>query len=149
MIRARSMKETTGYTLAKVSRAHRANVGEFLSKVGLHVGQEMILIELWEQDGLRGGELAERQGVEHPTITKMVRRLEGCGLVTRSRDTVDARCFRVYLTDEGRTLEASVARCLARAEEKMLGSMSAGERRSFHRLLTKVRANLDRDFDAR
>ncbi len=149
MIRAHSVKETAGYTLAKICRAHRANVGGFLSEVGLHAGQEMVLIELWEQDGLRAGELAERQGVEQPTITKMVRRLEGCGLVTRSQDTEDARCFRVYLTDEGRALEASVARCLERAEEKMLGSMSAGERGSFHRLLMEVRANLDRDFDAR
>jgi MarR family transcriptional regulator, organic hydroperoxide resistance regulator len=143
------MKKTTGYTLAKVCRAHRANVREFLLEVGLHVGQEMVLIELWEQDGLRGGELAERQGVEQPTITKMVRRLERCGLVTRSRDSEDARCFRVYLTDEGRALEASVARCSEKIEEKMLRSMSAGERRSFHRLLTTVRANLDRDCDAR
>jgi MarR family transcriptional regulator, organic hydroperoxide resistance regulator len=149
VIRAHSVKETTGCGLAKVCRAHRANVGEFLSEVGLHVGQEMVLIELWEQDGLRAGELAERQGVEQPTITKMVRRLEGCGLLTRGRDTEDARCFRVYLTDEGRALEASVARCLERAEEKTLGSMSAGERRSFHRLLKKVSANLDRGFDAR
>ncbi len=149
MIRPRSARETASYALAKVCWGHRANVGELLAEVGLHVGQEMVLIELWEQDGLRGGELAERLGVEHPTLTKMLRRLEGGGLVTRSRDTEDARCFRVYLTDEGRALEASVARCLERAEEKMLGGMSARERRSFHRLLTKVRANLDGDFDAR
>jgi MarR family transcriptional regulator, organic hydroperoxide resistance regulator len=143
------MKETTGYTLAKVCRAYRANVGEILAEVGLHVGQEMVLIELWQQDGLRGGELAERLGVEQPTITKMVRRLEGCGLVTRSRDAEDARCFRVYLTDEGRSLEAPVARCRERAEEKTFAGMSAGERRTFHRLLMKVRANLDPGFDAR
>jgi hypothetical protein len=28
VIRARSIKETTGFTLAKVCRAHRSNVGE-------------------------------------------------------------------------------------------------------------------------
>jgi DNA-binding MarR family transcriptional regulator len=148
MIRLRSIEESTGFTLAKVCRAHRGNVGELLAEVGLHVGQEMVLIELWREDGLRGGELAERLGVEPPTVTKMLRRLERCGLVSRRRDPEDARSFRVYLTDEGRSLEEPVVRCWERVEEKTLAGMSAGERQTFHQLLTKVRANLDPGFDA-
>ena len=149
MIRGRSIEESTGFTLAKVCRAHRGNVGELLAEVGLHVGQEMVLIELWRDDGLRGGELAERLGVEPPTVTKMLRRLERCGLVSRRQDREDARSFRVYLTDEGRSLEEPVARCWERVEEKAFAGMSAGERRNLHRLLTKVRANLDPGFDSR
>ncbi len=143
------IKETTGFTLAKVGRAHRGSVGELLAEVGLHVGQEMVLIELWREDGLRGGELAERLGVEPPTVTKMLRHLERCGLVGRRQDPEDARSFRAYLTDEGRSLEEPVVRCWERVEEKTLAGMSAGERRTFHQLLTKVRANLDPGFDAR
>jgi DNA-binding MarR family transcriptional regulator len=142
------VKESTGYALAKVCRAHRGNVGELLSEVGLHVGQEMVLIELWESDGLRGGELAERLGVEPPTLTKMIRRLESCGLVERRQDPQDARSFRAYLTEEGRSLESPVARCWERVEERTFAGMSVGERRNFHRLLAKVRANLDPTFDA-
>ena len=146
MIRAHPVKETIGYTLAKVCRAHRGNVGELLAEVGLHVGQEMVLIELWEQDGLRGGELAERLGVEPPTVTKMLRRLETCGLVERRQDSEDARSFRVYLTREGSSLEGSVARTWERVEEKAFAGMSVGEKRNLHRLLAKVRANLDPNF---
>jgi MarR family transcriptional regulator, organic hydroperoxide resistance regulator len=149
VIRTNSVKESTGYALAKVCKAHRGNVGELLSEVGLHVGQEMVVIELFEQDGLRGGELAERLGVEPPTVTKMLRRLERCGLVERRRDPQDARSFRVYLTEEGRELEGSVARCWERVEERTFAGMSVGERRNFHRLLTKVRANLDPNFAAK
>ena len=149
MIRAPSIEESTGYTLAKVCKAHRGNVGKLLAGVGLHVGQEMVLIELWRDDGLRGGELAERLGVEPPTVTKMLRRLERCGLVSRRRDPEDARSFRVYLTDEGRSLEDPVTRCWESSDERILAGMSAGERRTFHRLLTRVRANLDPRFEAR
>ncbi len=149
MIRVRAIEESTGFTLAKLCRAHRGNVGELLAEVGLHVGQEMVLIELWREDGLRGGELAERLGVEPPTVTKMLRRLEGCGLVRRRQDPEDARSFRVYLTDEGRSLEEPVTRCWERVDEKTLAGMSAGERRTLHRLLTKVRANLDPRFETR
>ncbi len=149
MIRARPVKESTAYALAKVCRAHRGNVGELLAGLGLHVGQEMVLLELWERDGLRGGELAERLGVEPPTVTKMVRRLERCGLVERRRDPSDARSFRVYLTGEGRSLEGPVARCWETVEERTLAGMSPGERKTFHRLLTKVRANVDPDYEGR
>jgi MarR family transcriptional regulator, organic hydroperoxide resistance regulator len=143
MIRVNPIKESSGYALAKVCRAHRGDVGELLAEVGLHVGQEMVLIELWEQDGLRGGELAERLGVEPPTVTRMLRRLEKCGFVERRQDPRDARSFRVYLTGEGRSLEGPVARCWERVGEKAFAGMSVGERRTFRRLLTKVRANID------
>ena len=149
MIRTHPVKETTGYTLAKVCRAHRGSVGGLLAEVGLHVGQEMVLIELWEREGLRGGELAERLGVEPPTVTKMLRRLEACGLVERRQDSEDARSFRVYLTGEGRSLEAPVASCWERVEETAFAGMSVGERRNLHRLLARVRANLDPAFAAK
>src|SRR5215210_4830542 len=143
------IRQNTSFALAKVCRAHRAYIGELLAEHGLHVGQEMVLVELWQDDGLRGGELAERLGVEPPTITKMLRRLETCGLVERRRDARDARSFRVYLTVEGRSLEEPVARCWERVEEKAFSGMSARERRTLHLLLTKVRANLDPGFAAR
>ena len=146
MIRVNPIKRSTGYALAKECRAHRGDVGELLAEVGLHVGQEMVLIELWERDGLRGGELAERLGVEPPTVTRMLRRLEKCGFVKRRQDPSDARSFRVYLTGEGRSLESPVARCWERVEEKAFAGMSVGERRTFRRLLTKVRANIDPNF---
>jgi DNA-binding MarR family transcriptional regulator len=149
VIQSRPVKETTGYTLAKVCRAHRGEVGDLLGQLGLHVGQEMVLIELFEENGLRGGELAERLGVEPPTITKMLRRLEGCGFVERRRDPRDARSFRVYLTSEGRALEGLISRCWERVEERTLAGMSVGERKTLRRLLTKVRANLDPTFAAK
>ncbi len=134
------VKGMTGYALAKVCRAHRGNVGGMLAEFGLHVGQEMVLIELWQADGLRGGELACRLGVEPPTVTKMLRRLENFGLVERRPDPADARSFRAHLTPEGRALEGPVSRCFERAEEKTLAGLDPSERRELARLLTKMRA---------
>jgi len=128
--------------LARVCKAHRGNVGGMLAEFGLHVGQEMVLIELWQADGLRGGELACRLGVEPPTVTKMLRRLENLGLVERRPDPADARSFRVHLTEEGRALEDAVSRCWRRAEEKTLGGLDPSERRELGSLLAKVRAGL-------
>jgi len=137
------IKENTSFVLAKVCKAHRAYVGALLAEHGLHVGQEMVLLELWQEDGLRGGELAARLGVEPPTVTKMLRRLEACGLVQRSQDPADARSFRVHLAESGRALEESIARCWAQTEETALAGMSAEERLTFRSLLIRVRSNLD------
>lgn len=139
------VKETTGFALAKLCKAHRGNVGGMLAEFGLHVGQDMVLIELWQNDGLRGGELACRLGVEPPTVTKMLRRLEGCGLVERRPDPADARSFRVYLTDDGRALEGPVSGSWERAEEKTLAGLEPAERDELGRLLTKARAGMDAD----
>ena len=147
VVRHHSIKENTGYMLAKVCRAHRGNVGELLAEVGLHVGQEMVLIELWEKDGLRGGELAARLGVEPPTVTKMLRRLENCGFLERRQDVNDARSFQVFLTEKGRTLEEPVTRCWERVEQKTLAGLSPEEQQVFRTLLTKVRTELDPNFE--
>jgi DNA-binding MarR family transcriptional regulator len=139
---SRTVEETISYLLAKVCRAHRVNVGGVLAKVGLHVGQEMVLLELWKEDGLRGGELAEKLGVEPPTITRMLRRMEGCGFVERRPDPADARSFRVYLTESGRSLEVPVARCWEEVEEKTFAGLSSREKVLLRRLLSSVRENL-------
>ncbi len=146
---AHPIRQNTSFALAKVCRAHRAHVGELLAEHGLHVGQEMVLVELWQEDGLRGGDLAERLGVEHSTVTKMLRRLEACGFLERRADVEDARSLRVYLTRQGRALEGPVARCWERAEQTVLAGMNARDRQTFRRLLDRVKSNLDPEFGAR
>ncbi|HZC18254.1 MAG TPA: MarR family transcriptional regulator [Rubrobacteraceae bacterium] len=139
---ARAVEETTGYLLAKVCRAHRGSIGALLSGVGLHVGQEMVLLELCKEDGLKGGELADRLGVEPPTVTRMIRRMESCGFVERRPDPSDARSFRVHLTDKGRSLEEPVARIWEEVEEKTLQGISPEEALVLRRLLARIRKNL-------
>ncbi len=140
--RTTAIEETTGFALAKACRAHRVNVGVALAGVGLHVGQEMVLLELWKEDGLKGGELAARLGVEPPTVTRMLQRLEGCGLVERRRDPADARGVRVYLTEKGRALEGPVGECWGGVEEKTFRGMSEEEKALLCGLLARVRENL-------
>ena len=134
--------ETAGFVLAKACRAHRARVAAALAEVGLHVGQEMVLLELWKEDGLKGGELAARLGVEPPTVSRMLGRLEGCGLLERRRDPEDARSFRVCLTDKGRGLQGPVEDLWQGVEEKAFEGMSEEEKILLRGLLSRVRENL-------
>jgi MarR family transcriptional regulator, organic hydroperoxide resistance regulator len=102
----------------------------------------MVLLELWKEDGLKGSELADRLGVEPPTVTRMIRRMERCGFVGRRPDPADARSFRVRLTEKGRALEEPVARIWKEAEERTLRGISPEDATILRRLLTQIRKNL-------
>ena len=140
----RHIGETTGYLLARVCKAHRGSVGDALAEVGLHVGQEMVLLHLWQRDGLTPSELAEALGVEPPTVTNMLSRMERAGLLKRCRDPEDARCTRVYLTEQGRELRAPVERCWEAVEEHALSGVTAEEEALLRDLLVRLHDNLTR-----
>ena len=140
----RTIRETTGYLLARVCKAHRGSVGDALAEVGLHVGQEMVLLHLWQRDGLTPSELAGALRVEPPTVTNMLSRMERAGLLKRCRDPEDARCTRVYLTEQGRELRAPVERCWEAVEEHALSGVTAEEEALLRDLLVRLHDNLTR-----
>lgn len=140
----RPIGETTGYLLARACKAHRGRVGAGLSEVGLHVGQEMVLSHLWTEDGLTPSELAERLGVEPPTVTNMLSRMEKGGLLERCRDPKDARCTRVYLTERGRELREPVERRWEAVQERAFAGFTAEEEDLLRELLIRIHDNLAR-----
>ena len=140
----RHIGETTGYLLARVCKAHRGSVGDALAEVGLHVGQEMVLLHLWQRDGLTPSELAGALRVEPPTVTNMLSRMERAGLLKRCRDPEDARCTRVYLTEQGREPRAPVERCWEAVEEHALSGVTAEEEALLRDLLVRLHDNLTR-----
>ena len=84
--RAESRPGDLNVKLMRVARAHRTMAASLLSQVGLHPGQEALLMELWDHDGRTQADLAESLGVEPPTVTKMLQRMENADLVDRRPD---------------------------------------------------------------
>lgn len=99
-----------------------------------------ILVPLFEEDGLRMGELARRAGLSKQTMTTMVRLLEREGLVMRERDPDDGRAFVVSLTDRSRAFRPVAARVLAELEELVEERLSAREVARFRRFLEEVQS---------
>ncbi|MEA2523741.1 MAG: MarR family transcriptional regulator, organic hydroperoxide resistance regulator [Thermomicrobiales bacterium] len=139
---AARIEETTGYALARAGHIHRWRIEAALRHLGLHVGQEMVLLHLWGAEGPTQAELAERLGVEPPTLTKMLGRMEQAGLIVRRRDESDARCARVYLTSAGRALEEPVHLAWCQVESRAFAAMTPEERADLRRILAAVRDNL-------
>jgi len=91
-----------------------------LEKLGLTYPQYLVLLVLWERDGLTVSELGERLSLDSGTLTPLLKRLEAGGLVVRIRDTADERRVHVSLTAAGRRLKARAAEvpgCLMAASQ--------------------------------
>lgn len=136
------MLQTIGYLMVQVSRAHRNQASVILAELGLHAGQEILLMYLWENDGLIQSELALLMEVEPPTLTKMLHRMEKVGLLERRRDQQDARSYRIYLTDKGRALFEPVTHAWNVLESRILTDLTLEEQLLFRRLLLQIRSNL-------
>jgi DNA-binding MarR family transcriptional regulator len=63
------------------------------------------LLPLFEEDGLRMGELAERSHLSKQTMTELVRRLERDGLVERRPDPRDGRASLIFLSARSRAFQ--------------------------------------------
>lgn len=131
------------YLMIKVARAHRALVSNALTDFDLHIGQERLLIELWNEDGLTQTELALRLCIEPPTLTKMLSRLEKTKLLEKRRDEDDARVSRIYLTDKGHSFKKPVSELWSNIETKILKELSIEERLLYRRLLMQIYQNLE------
>jgi MarR family transcriptional regulator, organic hydroperoxide resistance regulator len=140
--RAESPQGDLNVKLMRVARAHRTVAASLLSEVGLHPGQEALLMELWDHDGRTQADLAESLGVEPPTVTKMLQRMEHGDLVDRRPDATDRRAIRVFLTPKGRRLKGKVDKLWSELETRTLGGLSDRQQSSLRSLLNTLEGNL-------
>src|SRR6266581_52322 len=138
----RQIQDYIGFQLLQIHKAHRQHAELAFNKLGVHTGQEMILLQLWIEEGIPQSQLAACMGVEPPTATKMLQRMERAGLIERRPDPEDARISRVYLTERGRALEQPVLEVWRQLEAQTVGGLSSTEQALLRRLLMQVAANL-------
>ena len=138
----RQIQDYLGFQLLQILKAHRQLAEEGLNKLGVHIGQEMILFQLWIEEGIPQFQLAACMQVEPPTATKMLQRMERVGLIERKPDPEDARVSRVYLTERGRALEQPVLDVWRQLEARTVSGLSLTEQALLRRLLLQVSTNL-------
>lgn len=100
--RANRSAGSTGAAL--ISIKHRARAGAALAQLGLHPGQEAVVLLLDAHGPQSQVQLAAGAGCEPPSVTLMVRKLEAAGLISRQPSRHDGRAVVVELTEQGRAL---------------------------------------------
>jgi DNA-binding MarR family transcriptional regulator len=124
-------RDDLGFLLAKAAQRWNELLAERFQAAGfadVRPSYGSVLVPLFEEDGLRMGELARRSLLSKQTMTELVRRLEHDGLVERRPDPADARASLVFLTERSRAFEPAAAAALAdldRLARERLGSERA------------------------
>jgi DNA-binding MarR family transcriptional regulator len=94
------------YAIFALARSQRAQAAKLLRGLGLHPGQELLLMQLLDRDGQTQSELLEAVGLDHSTVSKSLKRMQEAGLVTRMPAEHDRRVLRVFLTPRGEAMRA-------------------------------------------
>ena len=81
-----------------------------LDELGLTYPQYLVMLVLWEGDGLMVSELGQRLYLDSGTLTPLLKRLEAAGLVSRMRAAEDERRVHIHLTAAGRKLKTRAAK---------------------------------------
>ena len=111
-------REPVGLVLARTAKVVSRAFDDALVEAGGSLPTWLVLVSLQQGRPAAQRELAEAVGVEGPTLTHHLNRMEAAGLVTRTRDPANRRAHRVELTEAGQD-----------AFRRLVGAVRAFDRR--------------------
>jgi MarR family transcriptional regulator, transcriptional regulator for hemolysin len=135
-----------------VNRAAKAFVKaldtELRENVGVTFGQWKVIVMLANQNGLTQKEIADRLGLEGPTLIPIIDKMEQEGLLVRKVDPDDRRNNRIYRTEKADELWDRMIECALRIREVSLRGIPEQDINIMKKVLEKIAENLRMEFNA-
>ncbi|MDE1725327.1 MAG: winged helix-turn-helix transcriptional regulator [Thaumarchaeota archaeon] len=128
------------YTASKVIQ--KAYDVELRNKAGITITQAKIIFALYVQSGATLRDLADKIGVESPTLVPVIDKMEEDGYVKRKLDPKDRRLKRIFTTPKADKLWDSMMDCAAQIRKVSTTSLSEQEIQSAIRIIRKISENL-------
>ncbi len=132
--------EQLGVLLAETSRAWRGCLDQRLKPLGLSQAKWQVLIHV-----SRGGdkmiqkELAERMGIEGPTLVGLLDRMTRDGWLQRHESSEDRRSKTVHLTEKSTEILRQIKSVAAHLRRELLTGMSLEELRQCAQVLERIK----------
>lgn len=126
-----------------LSLRHRARAAALLAPLGLHPGQEALLLELARTGPMISAQLSEALGCEPPSVTVMTRKLEASGHIRRKPAPSDKRASVVELTDSGTALAEQVKQLWRALAEETVTGLPARTVAQLPGILATMTSNVD------
>ncbi|MEV6959292.1 MarR family transcriptional regulator [Streptomyces sp. NPDC051207] len=136
------------FALYAAQRAVTAAYRPLLEELGLTYPQYLVLLVLWERGESTVKDLAAALRLDYGTVSPLLKRLEGAGLVRRERAAHDERSVLVACTGRGEELRERAARVPGEllAATGLDGGEVARLREELWRLAERAGAAADRAF---
>lgn len=129
---------SAGFLANHMARLFANGLQRRLKVLGLAPAQFMVLLELWEEDGLTQAALVERLDVEQATMANTLTRMERDGLIQRKPSQSDKRSKLVFLTQKAQMLQQDATEAAAAQNAEALAGLAQDEREALLKLMQKV-----------
>ncbi len=93
------------FVLYACSRGLTRTYRPLLAELDITYPQYLVMLVLWEQDGVSVKALGERLFLDSGTLTPLLKRMASSGLITRQRSQTDERRVNIFLTAKGKALK--------------------------------------------
>jgi DNA-binding MarR family transcriptional regulator len=124
------------FALSVASRSVISLYRPLLEPLGLTHPQYLVMVALWQNEPVSVKGLSQLLQLDPPSVSPVLKRLEGAGLIERHRNAVDERSVRITLTEAGRALKER-ASDIPEALMARLG-MTLDELETLHTSLVKL-----------
>lgn len=115
-----------------------------LAPFNLAPEQNLIMMLLWEKDGLTQNEIAEKLKKDKTNIARMVFNLEQKGFIRRQCRENDRRCLKVFLTQEGEKLGHCITEITEEFNSLVCKGITEEELKAVRKILGKMCVNVQK-----
>ncbi|MGW7008538.1 MarR family winged helix-turn-helix transcriptional regulator [Streptomyces sp. NPDC054933] len=130
------------HAIFRLARLHRMFAGQLLRRIGLHPGQELVMMHLWELGAQRQTDLVRLLDSDAATMTRTVQRLEQAGFVRRRPSPTDKRASLIEPTTASHALRRKVEQSWSQLEDLVTAGLTADERTAALHTLEQLEQNL-------
>jgi MarR family transcriptional regulator, transcriptional regulator for hemolysin len=141
----RPHEEPIGLYVSRTAKALSRAFDEALAGAGGSLPTWLVLVSLKSRTWGTQRELAQALGLEGPTLTHHLDRMEREGLVTRRRDPDNRRVQRVELTEAGDAAFHRMRRAATSFDERLRSGLGDSDIKRVRGLLAQLHANVSGD----
>lgn len=121
----------------------RIAVDRRLRPLGYSRSRWMVLLHVSLKEGINHRELAERLGIEAPTLVRLVDRMEAEQLLHRRASETDRRVKQLHLSPAGRQEVERIRAVAAEIRREALSGLDRAEINVALHVLKKIRSTLE------
>ena len=136
-------EESVGYWVGITTHVVRRALDVELAREGITLRQWEVLAWIAHDGELTQTQLAERLGIEAPTLAGVLSRMERDGWLARVSCPNDKRCKLIRATDKSEKLWNRMTTCCHRVREHAIQGISQEDLETLKRTCEAIRQNLD------
>lgn len=123
------------YLFAKAYQKTHGNFKRRLQEYGLTPAQSLVIMALWEDEGLSAGELGKKLSFDYATLSGILDRLADAGWIVKKTSEDDRRALQIYLTSKGRGMTDTLMKVRDDVDEEILSTFNLEEKILLKRML--------------